>query len=82
MAAKVSIRQRELDAAVRTAGGRGSKAVSEARAAAQGMRSGKGVFTGDRLQRLEGAVGKRLLKGALRGMLSPAVMAEGVAGAA
>ena len=82
-AAAGRVSQKELNQAVRAAGGRSSKGVERARDAADVIRSkGRGgVFSGDRLMRMEGPMASRLVKGALRGMLSPAGLAEGVAGA-
>ena len=80
--------QREIDAAVKASGGRGSAAVGEARAIAQlrgAMKNpgGEGRFTLRGGAKALASVGSKnagqLIKGALRGVLSPAGVSEGVA---
>ena len=84
-AARGAVKQRELDAVVRSVGGRSSRLVGEARAvAADKLSRTKTPLAEIRASALRGlgSSGKTLLKGALRGMLSPAGLAEEFAGRA
>lgn len=80
-----TLKQRDLDQVVNSVGGRKSRIADEARAVANDvMNKSKGPLARARARAFEdfGKSGKTLVKGVMRGMLSPAGMAEGVAGAA
>ena len=81
---KGTLKQRDLDAVVESVGGRRSKIAQEAREVAADVASrNKGPFAAARARNFSvfGKAGKTMVKGALRGMLSPAGLAEGVVGA-
>lgn len=78
-----TLKQRDLDQVVGSVGGRGSRIADEARAVASDiMNKNKGPLARARARAFEdfGRTGKTMVKGVMRGMLSPAGLAEGVAG--
>ena len=75
--------RRQVDPAVKAVGGRGGELASAAKKVASGIRSGNTSGLRGAAAALRASDhGKTLLKAAMRGMLSPAALAEGVAGSA